>query len=116
MKIIHYSETESTTFNNEAAKGLTGRVVLGKADDAPHFCMRVFELAPGGHTPEHRHEWEHEIFFHSGRGEIICEGRTTAVSKGYTALIQGHEQHQIRSTGDEPLIFACLVPSGAPEL
>ncbi|MDD2389524.1 MAG: cupin domain-containing protein [Desulfobacterales bacterium] len=116
MKIIHYSEAESRSFNNETVKGVTGRVLIGKADGALNFCMRVFELSPDGYTPGHCHEWEHEIFFHSGKGQIVCEGSTIPVSEGYTAFIAGNETHQIKNTGTKPLIFACLIPSGAPEL
>ena len=59
MKVINYAEAPAKTFDNDVAKGVTGRVVIGKADKADNFCMRVFTLAPGGHTPRHSHEWEH---------------------------------------------------------
>ncbi len=116
MKIVHYSKAEPRQFESEAVKGVTGRVVIGKADGAPSFCMRVFEIAPGGFTPLHAHDWEHEIFFHSGKGEVFCKGEWIPVSPGYTAFIPGNEEHRIRSTGEEKLVFACLIPSGVPEL
>ena len=59
MKIIHYSEAEGRDFGSPA-KDVIGRVVVGKADGADNFCMRIFELAPGGYTPRHAHPWEHE--------------------------------------------------------
>ncbi len=116
MKIVNYKEIEPTRFDNEVAKGVAGRVVIGKADGADNFCMRVFELEGNGHTPCHTHDWEHEIFFHSGRGEVLSNGRWTPVSPGTAVLIPGNEEHQIRNHGDEPLVFVCLVPAGAPEL
>jgi len=42
MKIIHYSEAEEKKYPSEQAKGATGRVVIGQADGAGKFCMRVF--------------------------------------------------------------------------
>ncbi len=75
MKIMHYSEAESKDFNTDVVKGVTGRVLIGKADGAENFCMRMFEVAEGGYSPKHTHEWEHEIFFHSGRGEILNQGK-----------------------------------------
>ena len=45
MKIIHYSDAEPKHFDTNDAKGVTGRVVIGKADGADNFCMRFFELS-----------------------------------------------------------------------
>ncbi len=116
MKIISYSQTEPKEFIGETVKGVTGRVAIGKADGAENFCMRVFELSENGYTPRHSHEWEHEIFFHSGKGEVLCEEKWVPVEAGHVAFIPGNEEHQIRNTGDNQLVFVCLIPSGAPEL
>jgi len=102
--------------DNDVAKGVTGRVAIGKKDGADHFCMRVFELAQGGHSPRHEHEWEHEIFVYRGKGEVFSKGQWHEISPGYTLLIPGNEEHQIRNAGDEPFIFVCLVPAGVPEM
>ncbi len=117
MKIIHYSVAESTQFNDsEVVKGVTGRVVIGKDDDAPNFCMRFFELSEGGYSPCHAHDWEHEILIHSGKGEVLRDGKWVPVSAGYAVFIPGNEEHQIRNAGQDPLVFACVIPSGPPEL
>ncbi|MGA7143811.1 MAG: cupin domain-containing protein [Desulfobacterales bacterium] len=116
MKIIHYSEAEPKHFDSDHVKGVTGRVVIGKSDGAENFCMRVFELSENGYTPKHSHEWEHEIVIHSGSGEVLSDGKWTPVGKGHIVFIPGHEDHQIRNAGRDPLVFACLIPSGAPEL
>jgi len=116
MKIIRFTDVEPTRFDNEVAKGVAGRVLVGKADGAPNFCMRTFEVAPGGHTPKHAHAWEHEMFFHAGEGELFGDGKWTPVSAGCAAFVPGNAEHQIRNTGDKPLVLLCLVPSGAPEL
>lgn len=116
MKIIHYTEETPKSFDGGPAKGVAGRVVVGQADGAERFCMRVFEIAPGGFTPRHSHEWEHEIFFHAGNGEIFQDGEWKPVSVGCAAFIPGNAEHQIRNPGEDTLVFACLIPSGAPEL
>ena len=116
MKLNHYSEMPPVHMNNDVAKGVTGRIAIGKADGADHFCMRVFELSRGGHTPLHVHEWEHEIFVYQGAGEVYHDGKWHALVPGYTVLIPGNEEHQIRNAGDGPFIFVCLIPSGAPEM
>jgi quercetin dioxygenase-like cupin family protein len=78
--------------------------------------MRVFELDEGGFTPRHEHDWEHEIFFHAGSGEVFMDGRWKPVEPGSVVFIPGNQEHQIKNSGGQPLIFVCLIPSGAPEL
>ncbi len=116
MKILNYREAEEKRFDNDAVKGVSGRVVIGKADGAPNFCMRVFELEKGGFTPRHAHDWEHEIFFHSGKGQVFNEGKWVPVAAGSAAFIPGNKIHQIRNDGEEQLVFVCLIPEGAPEI
>ncbi len=116
MKITNYSKIDSKVFLGDEVKGVTGRIAIGKADGAKNFCMRVFEVREGGYTPKHTHDWEHEIFFHSGKGEVFNNGEWLSVSKGSVAFIPGNVEHQIRNSGDSQLVFVCLVPAGAPEL
>jgi quercetin dioxygenase-like cupin family protein len=116
MKILPYTSIKATHYENEQAKGIAARVVIGKQDGADNFCMRVFEISPGGNTPQHVHAWEHEVFVHAGTGEIYGNGQWHPVTSGSVAFIPGNEEHQIRNTGKELLVFACLVPSKAPEL
>jgi len=116
MKLITYSEVNPTRFDNGPARGVAARVVIGRAAGAPHFCMRVFEIAPGGHTPKHAHAWEHEMFVHGGQGEVYGNGRWHKMQAGNAIFIPGQEEHQMKNTGREPLIVVCLVPAGAPEL
>jgi quercetin dioxygenase-like cupin family protein len=116
MKIAHYTDPNPVLINTDAAKGVAGRVVIGQNDGANQFCMRVFELSEGGFSPRHTHDWEHEIFIHSGVGEIYNDGKWSKISKGFIVFIPGNEEHQIKNTGNDPLIFVCLIPSGAPEL
>jgi quercetin dioxygenase-like cupin family protein len=73
--------------------------------------MRVFEIAPGGYSPQHRHPWEHEIFFLSGEGEMVAEDGSTTVGPGTAVFVPGDELHQIRNSGEELLRFICTIPS-----
>jgi len=86
MKLIQYSQEPATRFENDMVKGVSGRVVIGKADGAANFCMRVFELDSGGFTPKHMHDWEHEIFFHAGQGEVWQNGSWVPVQAGSVAF------------------------------
>ena len=116
MKVVHYSDTESQSFNGDIVKNVTGRVVIGKDDGAPNFCMRVFTIAADGFTPKHSHEWEHEIFVHSGKGQVFRDGQWHDVQAGSVIFIPGNEEHQLKNTTDEDFTFVCLIPSGVAEL
>jgi quercetin dioxygenase-like cupin family protein len=116
MKILKYSEVKPTHFESEQAKGVTGRVVVGKKDGASNFCMRVFEISAGGNTPKHSHDWEHEMFVHSGEGEIYGNGQWNPVKSGNAIFVPSNEEHQIRNRSKKLLVVVCLIPSKAPEL
>ncbi|MGQ9795484.1 cupin domain-containing protein [Desulfosoma sp.] len=116
MKIQSYKDIPGIFFDNEAARGVTGRVFIGSQDGAQRFCMRFFEIHPGGHTPRHSHDWEHEIFIHEGHGSAYKEGRWVPITQGDALFIPSNEEHQIKNTSDKPLRFVCLIPAGPAEL
>jgi quercetin dioxygenase-like cupin family protein len=116
MKIMPYTDVKPTLIDNDKAKGIAARVVIGKNDGAHNFCMRIFEISAGGNTPKHAHDWEHEIFVHSGAGEVYCNGKWKSATAGNVVFIPGNEEHQIRNPGKDAFVFACLIPSTAPEL
>jgi quercetin dioxygenase-like cupin family protein len=116
MRIKQYAEVEATHFNGGEAKAVAARVVIGKQDDAKNFYMRVFAISPGGHTPKHSHDWEHEMFVHAGEGEIFGNGQWHRMQPGNVMFIPANEVHQMKNTGKDQLVVVCLVPSHAPEL
>lgn len=116
MKIIRYPDAEAKVFSGEQAKGVTGRVLIGRSDGAQNFCMRMFELSAGGFTPLHTHAWEHEIFVHRGEGAVFREGELVPVAGGTAVFIPPNVEHQLKNTGEEPFVFVCLIPSGHPEI
>jgi quercetin dioxygenase-like cupin family protein len=116
MHIKNYFELPSTRFDSGPAKGVEARVIIGKQDGAENFCMRVFEIAAQGNTPMHTHGWEHEMFIHSGEGEVFGNGQWNRVKAGNAVFVPANEEHQIRNSGSGKLTVVCLVPSKAPEL
>lgn len=116
MKIIHYTAVPGKRYAGEQARGTTGRVVVGSADGATRYCMRVFEIAKGGTTPRHAHEWEHEVFVHAGEGAILRNGNWAALRAGDAVFVPGNEEHQLKNTAEGDFVFVCVIPSGVPEL
>lgn len=95
----------------EGASKVQVRIVLGPADKAPTFAMRVFELEPGGHTPLHSHPFEHEAFILEGSIGAVSEKDTRRLAVNDALLIYPGELHQFRNLSEtEPARFICLVP------
>ncbi len=117
MKVMHYDDAETVKqIEGNGAHAVKGRLLIGRADGASNFAMRMFELAEGGHTPKHNHDWEHEVFVHEGEGEVFLGGDWNKVAAGSVVFVPGGEDHQFRNTGSDPLRFVCLVPPSSPEL
>jgi quercetin dioxygenase-like cupin family protein len=116
VKVIYYKDVEAKRYETDTAKNAWGRAVIGKADGADNFCMRVFELHEGGSSDLHQHDWEHEVFVHSGQGEVMIDGKTFDLGPGSVIFIPGGNTHQLKNTGKEPFVFVCVIPSGPPEI
>lgn len=116
MKCIDYHDAPAKELTSATMRGVSGRVVCGKADGADNFCMRVIEVAPGGIVPPHSHPWEHEQFVHAGKGRLACDGTSADIGPGTVAFVPAGATHQIENTGDETLVIVCLVPNFAPEI
>ena len=110
MKIVHYQEIESTPVIAEGAKNVNIRWLISKEDGAENFAMRLFELKPGGRTPLHTHEWEHEVFILSGQGVIWNAGNEILLKQGTAIFVPAGEKHCFKNMGDRPMQFICLIP------
>lgn len=109
MKVVHYSEVPGEDAGEETS-GVTIRWVISAEDGAPNYYMRVFEITPGGHTPLHRHAWEHEIYILDGEAELVSEEGSSRVGPGTAIFIPGEELHQIRNPGESLLRLICTIP------
>ena len=110
LKIGNATEIEARDVTIEGAEGVTIRWLVSKKDGAPNFQMRLFEVAPGGRTPLHTHEWEHEVYILEGEGVLTFEGEEKPFSKGFYAFVPSGSEHSFSNTGDGILSFICVVP------
>jgi len=86
------------------------RVPIGVREGAPTFTMRLFDIAPDGHTPRHAHTHEHEIIVKSGSGVLwTAEGELPLITDT-VALVSPHEEHQFRA-GPDGMTMWCIVPN-----
>jgi len=110
--IRNIDETPRTPVQMDGVKGASMAVMVGRDDGAPHFALRQFAVEPGGHTPRHRHDYEHEVFIVSGEGTIFLGGKENPIRSGDVIYVPANEEHQFRSmeSQDGALRFLCLVP------
>lgn len=110
--IRNIDETPRKPVEMEGVSGASMAVMIGRGDGAPHFALRQFAVEPGGHTPRHRHEYEHEVFVVSGTGTVFLGGKENPIRGGDVIYVPANEEHQFQSTPDQagPLRFLCLVP------
>jgi mannose-6-phosphate isomerase-like protein (cupin superfamily) len=88
------------------AVGKLGIYVTGDTPASTKFVTGRFVLDPGKSPhPPHRHPEEEVMIVESGRGEILCDGKTTKVGPGSVMFTTPDAPHGITNTGDSPLVF-----------
>src|SRR3954453_11933226 len=113
MKIKKLQEVPASEVTMEGAAGCKVRQLIGDRDKAPTFAMREFEVEPGGHTPKHFHDYEHEVYVLAGKGKIVDGDIERPLAAGDVVFVAPNDVHQFRNTGTEPMRFLCLIPNSA---
>ena len=111
MKIQPIKEHEQNTVTMDGARGAKMRMLIGPGEQAPNFHMRHFEVEPGGCTPHHQHDYEHEIVVLKGNGLAKSEQGDRPFKAGDIIYVPPNELHQFQNTGDEACEFICLIPA-----
>ncbi len=112
MKISSLDRIEKIKPNLEGAKEVYKQVPISKQDGSPNFSFRVFTIEPNGHTPFHRHPFEHLNYVIEGHGTLVEEnGKEHEVKKGDFALILPDEKHQYKNRSlKDSFMIICAVP------
>ncbi|MDZ4830953.1 MAG: cupin domain-containing protein [Phycisphaerae bacterium] len=94
----------------DGTKDVSMKVMLGRTDGAPNFSIRQFRVGPGGFTPRHSHDYEHEVVVLGGSGTVEYDGGEHAIGEGDVLLVSPNKLHQFRADRGTELRFLCLVP------
>ena len=113
MLIDQVENVEAKTIDLDGVKDAKIRVLIADEQGAPNFHMREMIVAPGGYTPRHIHEWEHECYIISGEGMMETPEGPKPVKAGDFVFVAPNDDHQFQNTGDEELKFLCLIPKPA---
>lgn len=111
MNVRKLADHEQRPVEMEGAVGARMRMLVGPELGARNFHMRHFEVEPGGHTPRHSHDYEHEILVLRGAGVAHSAAGERRFAAGDVIWVPPDEPHQFRNPGAEPLEFICLIPA-----
>ena len=107
MYVTTVDQAREYVVSRRGVKGVCVRYLLHAGVGAERIQLRLFTIAPGGHTDMERHEHEHEVFVLKGRAAFKGEVSPIEVDPGCAVFIGSNEPHQIINTGSEPLQFLC---------
>ncbi len=113
MRIQPMMSHELIDVQMEGAVGVKMRMLIGPEDNAKNFHMRQFEVAPGGHTPHHAHDFEHEVLVLDGVGTVKSADGDRPCQPGDVLYVPPNEKHQFVNDGPKKLAFICLIPAPA---
>jgi quercetin dioxygenase-like cupin family protein len=115
MLIRNVNEADYKPVTMPDVEGATMSVMVGRGDRAPNFALRSFIVQPGGHTPRHSHDYEHEVYIVGGRGTILLDGAERPIKAGDVIYVPADEVHQFKAAPSapaaEPLKFLCIIPT-----
>lgn len=110
MHIKNINDTPLKPVEIPGAVGAEMAIMCGREHGAPNFSLRQFKVSPGGNTPRHSHDYEHEVFIVSGGGTVLLDGKENPVREGDVILVPANEEHQFKADPSKGLRILCLVP------
>lgn len=104
------ADLKRTAVSMEGAALVTMGTPIGEEDGSRNMVMRLFRIAPDGHTPYHTHDYEHLVRVVSGRGKVLDEqGVSHELVLGQNVFVQPNEKHQFLNPYTEPFEFTCTI-------
>lgn len=111
MNVKRLNEIEQKPVEIPGATKAKMRMLVGPDDGAKNFHMRQFEVEPGGYTPHHQHNYEHEILILEGQGTAKSDAGDRPLKAGDVIWVPPNEMHQFVNTGPTAFKFICLIPA-----
>ena len=110
MKIRSDVDVATQTVYMDGAKDVEMQVVIGPDEGSANMTMRLFTVAPGGHTPYHDHDFEHVVRAIAGKGVVVdAQGEQHELAPGQSVFVEPGEKHQFANPSAEPFLFTCTI-------
>ena len=112
MKLKMEADVTAAQVEMEGANDVLMKILIGPGDGSDRIIMRLFTVLPGGHTPRHRHDYEHLVKVERGQGVAVdADGVEQPIRSGSCVLVSANEEHQFRNPHSEELRFICVIPN-----
>jgi quercetin dioxygenase-like cupin family protein len=111
MQIKPTATVPSIPMAMPGAANVAMQILCGPDYGCPNFAMRKFTIAPGGKTPHHFHDFEHEIYVLAGTGTLVTADGNRTITAGDAIYVANNDPHQFANTSTAPLEFLCMVPA-----
>jgi len=122
MSVIHrftgsdfsfdWEDVKSKDYPDGAAKGASGKIMIGKEEGAEYFVFRYFHIQPGGHsTLEDYHAHDHGVMILHGRALVTIGDEQFEAGPRDIVYISPWVSHSLTTLGDDPLGFLCVIPN-----
>ena len=96
----------------EGAKNVNMKILVGIPDGSTNIVLRHFSITSNGHTPRHRHNYEHIVKVEKNRGVFVdAEGIEHEIEQGMSLFVAPNEEHQFKNPFHEPFEFLCIIPN-----
>jgi quercetin dioxygenase-like cupin family protein len=107
-----WEDVKSKSYPDGAAKGASGKIMIGRDEGAEYFVFRYFHVEPGGHsTMDDYHAHDHGVLILHGRALLKVEDEEYELGPRDIAYISPWEHHSLTTIGAEPLGFLCVIPN-----
>lgn len=123
MGVVHKFIGEETAFDWEGVikkayedgdvKGASKKVLMAEAEGCDNFRVRYFRIDVGGYSRLEQHDHEHAVFMLHGQALVRHGDQETELGPRDVIFIPGGDMHQLKTVGDEPMGFICVVPAHA---
>lgn len=110
MPVYKYDSIKREDVTMDGVDRVSACAVIGSDQGWSENCLRVFRIAPGGHTPQHQHDWEHVNHVIKGHGSLMIGDETFELNEKDFAYVPPNTRHQFRNLGDTDFEFICVVP------
>ena len=110
LVIGHINDLEGVKIQGSEVKGALKKVLISPQEGWDGWCMRLFTLQAGGHTPRHTHPWPHINYITSGQGLLELDNKVYELKEGSFAYIPSGKLHQFRNNSKQDFCFICIVP------
>jgi quercetin dioxygenase-like cupin family protein len=109
-KVVNQAQVAAEPVDWDGGTDAKIQWLIGESDGAQNFFMRRIVIEPGGYSPKHSHNYEHESYVVSGKGQVLVDQKWISFDKDSVIFIPELIEHQFVNVGTDQLILISVIP------